>query len=89
MRNGRFLLSEQCRRFSETDTDTILGMIMRQNDFSSLQLEMRDSWEEEIAILKHSLHDVPDGLIVFEYSIPRLGKRIDTVLLLRGIVIRP
>lgn len=86
MRNGRFYYQSSVGDFLETDTDTILGMIMRQDDFSSLQLEMRDSWEEEIAILKHSLHDVPDGLIVFEYSIPRLGKRIDTVLLLRGIV---
>ena len=27
-----------------------------------------------------------DGHIVFEYDIPRLGKRVDTVLLLKGIV---
>ena len=27
-----------------------------------------------------------DGNIIFEYDIPRLGKRIDVVLLLEGIV---
>ena len=27
-----------------------------------------------------------DAYIIFEYSIPRLGKRVDVVLLLRGVV---
>lgn len=86
MRNGRFYYQSSVGEFLETDADTILGMIVRQDGFSSLQLTMRDSWREEIAILKQSLREFHDGLIVFEYSIPRLGKRIDTVLLIRGMV---
>ena len=48
----------------------------------------RDAWIGEIEILQQAL--LPwkgaDAHIVFEYDIPRLGKRIDVVLLLKGIV---
>lgn len=48
----------------------------------------REAWMGEIEILKDAL--VPwkdtDGQIIFEYDIPRLGKRIDVVLLLQGII---
>ena len=66
MRNGRFYYQSSVGEFLETDADTILGMIVRQDGFSSLQLTMRDSWREEIAILKQSLREFHDGLIVFE-----------------------
>ncbi len=48
----------------------------------------RDAWSEEIEILKEVLTPwkETDGRIVFEYDIPRLGKRIDVVLLLEGII---
>ena len=50
--------------------------------------EQRDAWIEEIDILQEALQPYrnEDGCIVFEYTIPRMGKRIDVVLLLRGIV---
>ncbi len=48
----------------------------------------RDAWTGEIEILQTAL--LPwkgeGGRIIFEYDIPRLGKRIDTVLLLHGII---
>jgi len=47
-----------------------------------------EAWMGEISILQQSL--LPwkneDAQIIFEYEIPRLGKRIDVVLLLRGII---
>ena len=48
----------------------------------------REAWQGEITILKNVLSDLLDksGQIVFEYDIPRLGKRIDAVLLYRGII---
>lgn len=39
-----------------------------------------------ISCLKQLLQDESEGQIIFEYSIPRLDKRIDAVLLLHGIV---
>ncbi len=48
----------------------------------------RDAWSGEIEILKDVLTPWKNsnGRIVFEYDIPRLGKRIDVVLLLKGII---
>lgn len=48
----------------------------------------REAWASEIAIMKDVLTSLSDkeGEIIFEYDIPRLGKRIDVVLLLEGII---
>lgn len=47
-----------------------------------------DAWREEIVLMQQVLTPWADelGEIIFEYDIPRLGKRIDVVLLLRGII---
>lgn len=48
----------------------------------------REAWRGEIEILQNELMPWKgsDGHIILEYDIPRLGKRIDAVLLLKGIV---
>lgn len=46
----------------------------------------KDSWAHEIAALQDSLGGL-DGEIYFEYSIPRLGKRADVILLIKNVVI--
>lgn len=48
----------------------------------------REAWSGEIEILKKVLVPWENSLgrIIFEYDIPRLGKRIDVVLLLKGII---
>ena len=50
--------------------------------------EQKYAWFEEIKILQQVLlpWKEENAEIIFEYSIPRLGKRVDIVLLLRGIV---
>ena len=45
----------------------------------------KQAWAEQIRILKAHLNSFM-GDIFFEYSIPRMGKRIDVVLLIDGIV---
>ena len=47
-----------------------------------------EAWKSEISIIKNILKNIDDenGQIIFEYDIPRLGKRIDVVLLTKGIV---
>ena len=48
----------------------------------------REAWKGEIVILQKALLPWKEtaGKIIFEYDIPRLGKRIDVVLLLNGII---
>lgn len=87
MNNMRFLYCENIKSFLKTDSDKILGM-MNKNIHGNIMTTTRDSWESEIRIMKSALESIDDrkGKIIFEYDIPRLGKRIDVVLLLRGII---
>ena len=70
--------------FLKTSNDQILGQLAKANPFP-LEQAQRDAWLEEIRILKNALQ-LYDGSIYFEYSIPRMGKRIDVVLII-GFVI--
>lgn len=47
-----------------------------------------EAWLSEIEIMQNVLLLWRDenGHVIFEYDIPRLGKRIDVVLLLRGLI---
>ena len=55
---------------------------------ASLQSLQNDAWREEISLLKDILTPyIGRGHIYFEYTIPRMGRRIDVVLLLDGVVL--
>jgi hypothetical protein len=43
----------------------------------------RDAWLQEIAILKKSRQGL-DGTLFLEFNIPRMGKRIDAVVVVDG-----
>jgi len=72
--------SSSITQFLDISADEILGALTRNSGFA-IEPTQLDAWLQEIAILKDVLHDF-DGQIYFEYSIPRMGKRIDTVLLI-------
>lgn len=87
MNNIRFLFNDNIRSFLEKDKDSILGYMIT-NTHGNLMTTTRESWESEIKIMKSTLRKIDnvDGQIIFEYDIPRLGKRIDVVLLIKGII---
>ncbi len=66
--------------FIKSDVDEILGKLTRNSEFD-LGQNQRDAWIEEINILQKVLVSY-SGSIFFEYSIPRMGKRIDVVLII-------
>ena len=71
--------------FLRAPTDSILGNLVKNNPFS-LEDTQRNSWIEEISIFKNILEEHQNGKILFEYAIPRMGKRVDVVLLINGYV---
>ena len=81
----RFFYQNNITGFLADSEDTILGALARNNSFDLVDLQ-RNAWLYEITFLKNLLCNESSGHIIFEYSIPRLGKRIDAVLLLHGIV---
>ncbi len=72
--------SDTISNFLNSSSDEILGILVTNNDFA-LEQTQRDAWLEEIKILKEVL-GTHTGSIYFEYSIPRMGKRIDVLLII-------
>ncbi len=70
--------------FIKSDIDEILGKLTRNSDFD-LGQNQRDAWIEEINVLQKTLASY-SGSIYFEYSIPRMGKRIDVVLIIGSAI---
>ena len=87
LKSTRCLYHSAIYDFLQTKNTEILGELISSYHGSSLTTT-NESWEEEIRILKSVLETWKDedAHIIFEYAIPRLGKRIDVVLLLKGIV---
>ena len=57
------------------------------SQYLTLQSTQADAWHEQISLLKDILKQyIGRGHIYFEYTIPRMGKRIDVVVLIDGIV---
>lgn len=80
----RYYYTSNIADFLEEDENSILGKLAAANEFSLLKTQ-RDAWVHQIPILKNSLTGL-DGQICLEYTIPRMGRRIDAILLIGGIV---
>jgi hypothetical protein len=70
--------------FLEDTTSYILGKLTENHGFS-LEERQRNSWIKQITLLKEWLKNL-SGSILFEYSIPRMGKRIDCVIITGSVV---
>lgn len=76
--------SDSIAHFLKVKPDEILGALTRNSEFD-LGQNQRDAWVEEVIILQKVL-DSYSGSIYFEYSIPRMGKRIDVVLIIESAI---
>lgn len=84
---NRYFYKAAIKTFLDESDGSIFGQIA-QSDEGDSGREQKYAWSEEIAIMQRVVQPwkFENGEVIFEYSIPRLGKRIDVVLLLRGIV---
>ncbi len=82
---NRAYYSNKIDAFLKQSPDEILGEIARNNSFA-LDQKQRNTWIYEINLLQYALENIPDGGIAFEYTIPRIGDRIDNVILCRGVI---
>lgn len=83
---NRCLYSGSFNDFLSADDNSIFGLLC-ENYHGEALTTTREAWLGEISIMKEVLRRLNcDGQIIFEYDIPRLGKRIDVVLLLKGII---
>ena len=71
--------------FLTDDSDKILGQLIRNHDFAAENLQ-RNAWIKQIETLKDQLKTFGHGQIYFEFSIPRMGKRVDNILIIEDFI---
>ena len=86
MRNLRSYYSATIAEFLQQSSSEIIGIIHANDISAETTIQQSNTWESEVQILKDQLHSFSDGRIIFEYTIPRMGKRVDAVVLYKHIV---
>lgn len=86
MRNLRAYYSASIAEFLQQSNSEILGTIHSNDISAETTIQQSNTWEAEVEILKDQLRNFADGRIIFEYTIPRMGKRVDAVVLYNNIV---
>lgn len=81
----RAYYSARIREFVDEKPETLLGKLMVSDEFSTTDLQ-KSAWRKEIDILQDQLCSVENGDIAFEYTIPRMGHRIDVVCIIHGLI---
>jgi len=77
---NRAYYSDSISTFLSRSTEEVIGILSCASEFSVLQTQQH-AWHYQIKLLKSILRTY-DGNIYFEYAIPRMGRRIDVLLLL-------
>ncbi|MCM2340683.1 DUF2075 domain-containing protein [Rhodoferax sp.] len=83
---SRAYYSDLIEDFLARSPDEILGALTRSSPFA-VETTQRNAWMEQVVVLKNTLRqDLDRGKVYFEYAVPRLGKRIDVLVLLDQVV---
>ncbi len=82
---ARSYYSKQIKDFLSDSKEYILGELTRKHEFN-LEEQQKNAWIVEIELLKEQLKEFAEGHILFEYSIPRMGRRVDTIFIYRGLI---
>jgi hypothetical protein len=80
----RSYYSDTIENFNLTRPEEIIGKMAISSKFAD-EVSQKSAWREEIRILQKILPKYKGG-IYFEYSIPRMGQRIDVLLLIKSVI---
>jgi len=81
---NRAYYADSIANFLSKPEEQIIGTLSMSSPFAVEQTQI-NAWESQIGILKSVLSH-HTGSIYFEFSIPRMGRRIDVVLLIRAVI---
>lgn len=79
-----FYYKDSIITFVTKNIEEIIGEITLANQFDST-LKQNKSWKVQIPLLKNALRNL-EGTIFFEFSVPRMGKRVDVVVISEGVI---
>lgn len=70
--------------FLSEDVNSIFGQLAK-NHQHDLEDQQKNAWLKQIEFLKYWLKDI-QGKIYFEFSIPRMGKRVDNIIISKNFI---
>ena len=82
---SRAYYSASSDKFLSDEADQILGELARHHSFALEDLQ-RNAWVSQIEILQGELRQLSNFFIAIEYTIPRMGNRVDVIILYSGLV---
>ncbi len=82
---NRSYYSNSIKSFIDESEESILGKLSMHHSFALESLQ-KNAWLSQIRILKTALLPFPEGQIYFEFAIPRMGKRVDNILLINDLI---
>ncbi len=85
-RNLRAYYSADISQFMGSSDKAVFGEIEANSITHEVTIQQKNTWIQEVAILREQLKEFEEGRILFEYVIPRMGKRVDVVFLHNNIV---
>lgn len=71
-------------KFINEDRNSILGQLAKNHNHNLEELQKK-AWLKQIDFLKKNLKDI-EGHIYFEFSIPRMGKRVDNIIISENFI---
>lgn len=71
--------------FCIEDGKNIYGTISGEYDLNKLTIQQSNAWKSQIKILKKTILNF-SGRVYFEFTIPRMGKRVDNILIIDNCI---
>ncbi|UTJ05095.1 DUF2075 domain-containing protein [Arcobacter roscoffensis] len=81
----RSYYSNNINKFTKEDTNKILGELARYHNHALEDLQ-KNAWIRQIKLLKQVFFTYTHGYIFFEFAIPRMGKRVDNVIIINDSI---
>lgn len=81
---SRAWYDESIQGLLAADPDAIIGRLAQASNVAVEETQTR-AWRTQIELLKPALTGL-SGLVMFEFNIPRMGRRIDVVLLIGPVI---
>lgn len=78
--------SNTIQNFLNEDSDLILGKLTSAYSHRHLEIQQTNAWKIQIDILKRVFENNHEGYIFFEFTIPRMGKRVDNIIIIGDLI---
>ena len=76
----RAYLTISCEDFFAASSQRLLHQLIQGGSGYDLQDAQKRAWQHQIELLKSNLSNQMVGRILFEFTVPRVGKRVDVVI---------